>query len=110
MAHLTDEQIVSYRARSLDAAELLCLSDHLAECGDCRARFLERCAIPMGLRLHLTYDQIAAFVDGQLSGAEAESVNTHAMECVECGGHVRELRKLKGEIEAVAKQPKQTKQ
>jgi anti-sigma factor RsiW len=108
MAHLTDEQIVSYRGRSLDAAELLRLSDHLAECSDCRARFLERCTIPMGLRLHLTYDQIAAFVDGHLPGTEAESVNAHAGECAECSAHIRDLRKLKGGIEASARQPGRT--
>src|SRR5215470_5447090 len=104
MTHLTDQQIVSYRARSLDAGELLRLSDHLAECGECRSRFLERCAIPMGLRLHLTYDQIAAFVDGQLSGAEAGSVDAHAQECDECAAHVRDLRNLKGEIGASSRQ------
>jgi hypothetical protein len=105
MAHLTDEQIVSYRARSLDAAELLGFSDHLAECGECRARFLERCTIPMGLHLHLTYDQIAAFVDAQLPAAEAESVNAHARECAECAAHIRDLRKLKDELEGSARQP-----
>lgn len=38
MDHLTDHEFNAYRARDLAPEALLRVTDHLADCGDCRAR------------------------------------------------------------------------
>ncbi len=92
MEHLSQEDIVRYRARSLDAAGVLRVSDHLSECESCRARIL---AIA-----HLSYDEIAAYVDGAMSGDDARMARSHLRVCTTCAADVRGIEALKAEIGA----------
>jgi hypothetical protein len=113
MTHLNPEQIAAYRTRALDAAEVLRVSDHLAECNECRELALGETPVASGaMRMrrslasasepfpHLTYHQISASVDGQLSGAEAETVKIHARACATCAADLRQLQRLKTDLEA----------
>jgi anti-sigma factor RsiW len=111
-AHLSDEQIRSFRDRSLASADLLRVSSHIADCEVCRARI----ASPQELRnqinrlrsviraesavpLHISYEDIAAHVDDQLDESEAEGVAQHARECEACAANIAELRTLKQNLE-----------
>jgi hypothetical protein len=111
MEHLSEEQIVSYRARSLSASEVLSVSDHLLECETCRVRVSEgagwagtaamvraRLTSEAGAFAHLTYEEIAAYADRTPSAAETVRVNEHIRDCAACAADVRDLRTLKAEI------------
>ena len=113
MEHLNQEQIAAYRVRSLSAAEVLRISDHLAECVTCRARMAGEAEAAAGVEAiravlsseiraitHLTYDQIAAYVDGQMVADEARSVEGHARECAACAADLRDIEGLKAQIDA----------
>jgi hypothetical protein len=103
-AHLTDEQLQHYRARSLAAAELLEASAHLADCEDCRTRVASLAelrsaidSIRAGLTIqHPTYDEMAAHIDGH----ESDFVESHVRECEPCAADLHELRRLQEEIAA----------
>jgi hypothetical protein len=109
---LTEEQVRSYRARSLAAADLLRASSHVAECEPCRARIASPTDLYAGVQAfrkvldtqsvvpaHLTYDEISAYVDRQLSGQEAAHVQMHARECALCESDIAQMEALKREIE-----------
>lgn len=106
--HLSDEQIRSFRDRSLPGEDLLLLSSHVAGCEACRARIVppqelhaqfSRVRSVMraeaALPFHTTYEEIAAHVDGRLDHSEAELVASHARECPECAAEIEGLRALK---------------
>jgi hypothetical protein len=103
-AHLTDEQLERYRARSLAAAELLEASAHLADCEACRTRVASLAelrsaidSIRAGLTVqHPTYDEMAAHIDGH----ESDFVESHVRECAPCAADLHELRRLQEEIAA----------
>jgi anti-sigma factor RsiW len=112
LEHLSEDQIVSYRARSLTASEVLHVSDHLAQCEACRVRAsgqanVEAAAAAMRARLnseseafaHLTYEEMAAFVDGHAGAFQKGRVETHIGECPGCAAEVRGLRVVKSEID-----------
>jgi anti-sigma factor RsiW len=115
MEHLSQEQIASYRACSLAAADLLSISDHLSECEFCRTRVAGPVEVAAGAAAiratlsseagafrHLTYDQIASLADGRMDPGEAHTVERHARECAACAADLRDIRRLKTQIEAEA--------
>ena len=103
-AHLTDEQLQRYRARSLAAADLLEASAHLADCEACRARIASAAelrsaigSIRAGLTIqHPSYDEMAAHIDGH----ESDFIESHVRECQPCAADLQELRRLQEEIAA----------
>ncbi|HTS62783.1 MAG TPA: hypothetical protein VMH28_12220 [Candidatus Acidoferrales bacterium] len=112
MEHLTEEQIASYRARSLAASDVLPVSDHLLECDVCRARVSEEAALAASAstlrqRLsaeaaafaHLTYDEIAAYVDRTAGDSQIQRVDRHMRACAACASDVRDLRILRAELD-----------
>jgi len=110
--HLTDEQIRSFRDRSVSGADLLRVSSHIADCEVCRARIasqeelgteisrlrsaMRACA---AVPLHTNYEDLAALVDGQLDDSDAEVVARHARECEACAADIERLRALKQSLE-----------
>jgi anti-sigma factor RsiW len=110
--HLSDEQIRSFRDRSMSGDDLLRVSSHVAGCEACRARIaspeelrteISRVRSVMraeaALPLHTSYDDIAAHVDGRLDDSEAEVVARHARECEACAAEIERLQALKQGLE-----------
>jgi len=117
--HLSEEQAVLYRSRSLAAIELLQVSQHLAECEACRSRIASPTELYAGVEgfravldaeaaslPHLTYEEIAAYVDQHVAGEDAAEIEKHAGGCRSCAAKVSELQALRREIEAPRKSPR----
>ena len=111
ISHLTEEQVELYRARSLAAAELIGVSQHIAECEACRARIGSPGELYTGVEAfravlegeaavaeHLTYHEIAAYVDKQITGEDAAEIEKHARQCQSCAADIAEIEALKREI------------
>jgi hypothetical protein len=109
--HVTDQQIDSYIRQRLPPAELLSLTDHLAECEACRGR------IERALGGDLTFDALrsatlfelddtahplpesmAAYVDGILSGEELQSLRDHLTQCDPCSMTAEDLRSFRDNV------------
>lgn len=116
--HLSEEQVASYRNRSLAAAELIRASKHIAECEGCRARVASASELYTGVEAfravleseaavpaHLTYDEIAAYVDHRLAKEETEEIEQHARECGSCAAALAELETLQRDMAAPANLP-----
>ncbi len=111
-AHLSDEQIRAYRERSMAAAELLDVSEHVGGCEACRARVASPAELEAGTRnlrvaleaearsTHLDYDYIAAYVDGKMNVEDRGAVEAHTSKCRSCADDLYELRMLRIELEA----------
>src|SRR5215831_13523104 len=105
-AHLTDAQVAQYRSRTLSAAALLELDQHLAECDACRDRLYQAAhgttrlrALQRDLAEHLTYDQIVASAEG----SPDPEVQQHLRECAMCQGEVDDLRRFRSELASAAR-------
>ena len=66
--HLTEEQLDAYVHRALAPAALLSVSDHLAECVDCRDRIARAMTEVRGEALdvgspHLSYEELVEYLD-----------------------------------------------
>jgi predicted anti-sigma-YlaC factor YlaD len=116
--HLTEEQLEAYSEKRLSVEELLYVSDHLAECEECRhqvERELGGDAAFFSLRStaldgaeagtgsgepagHLAMDQTAAYVDGMLSGDELQGVRDHLSSCELCTLAVEDLGNFRDQV------------
>jgi anti-sigma factor RsiW len=113
--HLSEEQVVLYRSRSLAAADLLTVSHHLAECEACRDRIatpIELYTEMEGFRAvldveafnpHLTYDEITEYVDGRLAGEDAAEIEKHVRNCASCAAELTGIEALRRELEVPGK-------
>jgi hypothetical protein len=117
--HLTFDQLARFREGALDGAELLAADDHLAVCGDCRARLQpgSRAAknwaeLGRGLRAsalaaepHIEFESMRAFVDGDASQADRMRLETHLLECPDCRAEVDDLKSFAARLEAPPQSP-----
>lgn len=114
-AHLSRSQIEDFCRRKLAAADLLSVSDHIAECEACRSRVegaLNGTAAFFGLRsgvlgesaelsaiaaapAHPAIDQIAEYVDGGLAGEELQAIRDHLTGCLQCAAAAADLNAFK---------------
>lgn len=110
--HLRQIQIEDYCRRRLSGADLLFVSDHMAECDGCRhlvvtalhgdaAFFALRSGVfgeagdsrpDPAEQSHPDFDRIAWYVDGALSGEEMQAVIDHTSRCARCALAVEDLR------------------
>jgi anti-sigma factor RsiW len=112
--HLSQKQVEDYCLRTLPAAELLAVSDHVSSCDTCRQRIesaanseaaffelrtqvFEEEGVAQAVQ-HPTMNQASAFVDHDLSGEELQTVNDHLTHCEECALMVGDLRDFRNEI------------
>lgn len=92
--HPTREQLIEYRDRTLDPAELVALDRHITACQDCRRNLGELntpssaaaviTAVRQSENEHLTYDQMDAWVEDQLDQSGRELVMAHIGLCKPC--------------------------
>lgn len=97
-AHLSAQQMIRYRQRTLSPADLIAACDHLAACATCRAgvsdaEHLQSAFDALGPSLHqsaasesthLTVESLAAYAAGHLAGADLDVVSSHLEICAEC--------------------------
>lgn len=116
--HLNEAQVASYRNRSLAAADLIRVSQHIAECEACRARVASAAELYAGVEAlraifesqaaapaHLTYNEMAAYVDQRLAEEDGEEVEQHVRECRSCAADLAELERLRRDMPVPAKGP-----
>jgi hypothetical protein len=107
-AHLTDEWIGKYQAKSLAVEDLESASRHLNDCGTCRRVLLARMGpvrLPEELAempedLHLSYEEIAGYIDGKLDAAGRDQVEAHTFICTTCSSEIADLRRLDAQLAA----------
>ncbi len=93
--HLTDSDLGSYRAGSLEGEGLLAVDDHLSRCPSCQLRlgaeagtairFLRSTLKPV----HLEYADLQAYADGRL---DAPVACEHLRTCPSCKAEAEDLR------------------
>jgi len=108
--HLSEEQVASYRDRSLAAAQLLQVSQHLAECQACRSQVASESEIYTGIaafRLpllsaadnHLAYAEIAAYAGRELDAEHAAAVDLHVRTCRSCAAGLAAVQSVRQEMQ-----------
>jgi len=112
-SHLSDSELAGYRKRTLAAAELLRVDEHLTSCADCRDRIFESGLLAAQARAlrnqfieHLDYDEIVACAEG----TPEASVGAHVAECALCRAEVDDLRVFRmqlaqPQVEPVRREP-----
>lgn len=108
--HLSEEQIVRYRAGALSAHERLALALHLSQCGDCRQRPYEPeegQAVALSLpgsvleeSAHLTYEEKKAFIHNESDALDREMVESHVAVCSQCGAELESFRRFAARMDA----------
>jgi hypothetical protein len=112
--HLTDEQIESYRKRTMKPAGLLSADRHCLSCEDCRARLSQSGQLPAAFRNlqqnlhtaaragpeHLEYELLEAYVDKRANELDREIVESHIELCADCAGELEELQAFAAMLEA----------
>ena len=101
--HLSQIQLVGYRAKTLNPDELLAVDRHLASCDACHDR-LTRLSPEVSERLydlpihepfHLDYDQhLAPYVDGTANEIDREIIESHIALCSACAEELRDLQEF----------------
>ena len=105
--HLTEHQIDSYVRQRLQPAELLSVTDHLAECEACRRPIQSAVggdsmfvAMHSAILLeanevgHPTPASMTSYVDGTLAGEELQVMTDHLTACDPCAVMAEDLRKI----------------
>jgi hypothetical protein len=119
--HLSEDDIVRYRGRSMAPAELLAADSHLAFCDICHGRIVEWPGLSeevsaaarafdeavAGGITHLTYEQLAAMVDNQIGEIDREIMMSHLDLCPPCETELNDLREVRSRMETGAKQTKE---
>lgn len=119
--HLSEDEIVRYRDRTLPPASLLAADSHLALCDICHGRIVEWPGLnedvgatarafdeaAAGAITHLTYEQLAALVDEQIDDIDREILKSHLELCPPCETEFNDLRDIRSTMEARAKEMKE---
>src|SRR5579862_9471870 len=95
--HLTSQDVTDWRSGVTDAADILRLDDHLAECGECRA--LISGDLSAGIQTlraelspaHLTESQLDDYAAHRPLSADSMQ---HLDACPECRGDAEDLRQF----------------
>lgn len=96
-AHISREQLVNYRNRTLAPQELVAVDGHLGSCQACRQELAGLAAAPVATIAavrearfeHLTYEQMDAWVEDQLDQTERELVLSHIGLCAPCARQLK---------------------
>jgi hypothetical protein len=110
--HLSEDDIIRYRDRSLPPTELLAADSHLALCDVCHGRIMaltglrERASVAAsafedaaaGQMTHLSYEQLAGMVDDQVGDIDREIIDSHLDLCRACESELNDLRQLRSRM------------
>jgi len=97
--HLTELELRAYCGRTLAADDLLRVSGHIAECGNCRGKLRQLTSPSAAIQIlrthteeHFSAEQLQQFIDGGLQQAQRRRIDEHLSWCAECRGDVESLR------------------
>ena len=107
--HLSRDDIVRYRERTLPPKELLAADSHLALCDICHGRLIECPGLSEKVGAagrafddsataeiaHLTYEQLAALVDDEIREIDREILVSHLELCPSCEAELNDLREVR---------------
>lgn len=102
--HLSQNQLVGYRAKTLNPDELLAVDRHLASCNECHDRLTQLSPAALDLSsdfstdeaFHLDYDQhLVPYVDRAADEIDREIVESHIALCSQCADDIRDLQKFR---------------
>lgn len=107
MRHLTPDQIVRWRSRTLTSDEVLTVSDHVEECESCRTALAadhpaQAVAAALSRQLaqadapHATASELAAWVDGADGSVATGAISSHLAVCPLCRAEAEDLRGFVG--------------
>jgi hypothetical protein len=113
LEHISEEALQKYQQRSLSAAEVLSVCDHLESCPQCRERLAARVSLnqlhnafeaelkaaPDQLTAHLLPDEIVAYVESELAEVELEIADGHLLFCLTCSADIQDLRQFKASLQ-----------
>jgi hypothetical protein len=114
-AHLTGGEIDRFRRRALAPGELVAIADHLAGCGDCRARVATPADVAAAgsqfetaigvAESHVPEDDVHAYVDGTLDSARRVEVEAHLEQCAMCADEIKNLQQFARQDRAGSRGP-----
>lgn len=101
-SHITDEDLERFSRRTLPAAAVVPLTDHLADCADCRQRLSRSINMEAalasfghvwdGTSAHVPESDVHALVDGRLDDARRDEIARHLEVCGACRDEIRDLQ------------------
>ena len=113
-AHIADDDLERLLRRTLPAAAVVPLTDHLADCPDCQRRLSRSVNIEAALAsfgdvwdhssTHVTESDVHAFVDGRLDDRRRDQIARHLDLCASCRDEIRDLQDS-AEIPAPSRPP-----
>jgi hypothetical protein len=105
-SHLTHQELVGFRFRTIGAQQMLRADRHLASCGLCRRNLrsavpapdLPALAVELSRPAHLSYEDLTACLDGTQDAAGREWTESHIAICSMCAGELADLRALDARV------------
>lgn len=115
MTHLDESTARRYRERTLGADALLDVSEHLAQCPECRIAASggkpRATAVIDAMThdaAHLDGDQLAAYIDDTLTPFEWQTVDSHLEQCPSCRADLDDLRETAAAISVETTGPRRS--
>ena len=114
--HLTSQELAGFHRKTLPAAQLLRVSEHLCSCTECSrmhrsvadAPTLPQVAKECVPPFHLSYEQMRSSLDAQPNSQARALVEQHILFCELCAAEVEELRMFDTRLQTVAPEPSRT--
>jgi len=101
-AHISEEDLERFSRKTLPAATVVPLTDHLAGCVDCRQRLSRSINMEAALAsighvwdgssTHVPESDVHAFVDGRIEDARRDEIARHLEVCGACRNEIRDLQ------------------
>lgn len=98
--HLTAEELAAYQSRALGPTELLKVSDHLAECDQCREQ-IARQAIDLGETASLSYEELVEYLDGDIDPLRRRELSEKLQRAPQSRAELQDLTKFRDEMNAI---------
>jgi predicted anti-sigma-YlaC factor YlaD len=110
---MSTAQIEKFRARELEAPEMVTVAAHISDCDECRRLFQQTAArqtesstasINLSPQFwfkddHLEYEELIDLVEDRLDAKEREIVNLHLTACETCREDLRSFREFVNQVE-----------
>jgi len=106
-SHLSTQELLSLRDRTIDPNRFLRADRHIAGCEYCQRKWRDTDAAPaipavaleLEPPLHPSFEAISVFLDGRQDAASRERIEMHLASCRQCGKEVDGLRKFDARME-----------
>jgi hypothetical protein len=97
--HITADELVAYQSRALAPDALLRVSDHLAECAECRGRIrMDSASIAV---VNLSYEELVEYLDGDIDPLRRRELSEKLERSSQSRAELEDLRKFRDETTAL---------